>query len=944
MARVSLAAFPFGPAIRAWFVPPLASLILIATPAPAEILFWPARLETLPGADPAAVSAVDLNADRVPDLAIALRGSGEVKISLGQGDGTFDLGLAYATGLQHPTALAVIDANRDAVPDLVTVDQVSGDVAVLLGLGNGTLASPVLSPGSLGIAQTIALAVGDLDGDEVFDLAVGGAGIAIMRGLGDGRFAVPELVSTTSWTRAIFLADLNGDRRLDLLAGANGLEVRPGNGNGTFDPPERYLTGNAVFAIGVGQLLDSGAIDVAVTTSEYEKEWGFVQLLEGLGNGALIPRQRLPVGLALEALAVGRIDQDGWLDIAVAGYEDVITHRGDPRDEPPTLESQLTKGALAVLLNRGDGTFSSAVDYEAGPAPQTVAISNLDGDGAADIVVANHTGAVATLLGTGDGSFPSTPKVEPSASPSTIVATDMDRDGATDLVLGSNFPNGLSVRLGNGDGTFDLPTTYPISSPRSVAVADLNGDGRLDVATRHASGQAAVLMGQSDGSLAAPSFYPVVAELNAIAVGDLTGDHIPDIAGVAWRPLPNETGQLAVAPGRGDGSFGPAVGDYADKLGRAAAIGELTGDDFPDLALLFNGGINDTGLLQLHRNLGDGDLGPLGRYSTGLGPQAFALGDLDADSDNDIAVANMRSGDVWVYRNGGDGTFEVLDPFPAGDSPVAIAIGDLSGDLVPDLAVVNHDGANVAVLPGNGDATFGPPTTLYGVQIWASALAIGPLDEKLGLDVVVGGNGLSLLLSRDREPVVVELATFTAATEGTGVKVRWEAAQESAILGYHVCRAERGATGGRLRITPDLVPAGSGRYTIIDADVHPGRYDYWLEELGRTGGVRWYGPRPVDVLPAPATWMAIAAQPEPFAIETVITVSLRGPDAVRLRIYDLNGRLVRTLLDREPMPEGMRRIAWAGTDESGRRLPSGTYVYLAEGNRQTASGKLTIVR
>jgi len=933
------------PGTRAWGAfAPFASLILISTFAQAEILFWPARLEIVPGADPSAVSAVDFNGDRNSDLAIALHVSGDVQISLGRGDGTFDPGLTYPTGLKRPSALAASDVNGDAAPDLVVADQVSGDVAVLIGLGNGSFASPVLSPG---VPGTTALAVGDVDGDQVPDLAVAGSGIAILRGLGDGTFATPDLISTV-WPRAILLADVNGDRRLDLLTGANGLEVRLGNGDATFAPPVTYLAGALVSGIGAGQLLGDNSLDVAVAASEWDSGSGFVQVLEGLGNGALLPRDRWPVHPPPAALAIGDLDRDRWPDAAVVGHVEYGTGRGELGGDPPDAEAQITQGALVVLLNHGDGTFADAVEYEAGPAPQAVAITNLDHDGAADVLVANRSGAVAVLLGTGDGRLAATPAFELtwSESPSAIAVADLDQDGAADLVLGSDRSIGLHVRPGNGDGTFGQPVAYPVYAPTSVAVADLNGDGRLDVATRHGYGEAAVLLGQADGSLGGLGIYPLVANVNAIAVGDLTGDRVPDIAGVAWAEL-FESGRFAVAPGRGDGSFDPpVVYQYGDRWGRAAAIGELTGDDLPDLALLYNGS-QGPGLLQLWRNRGDGSLASLGAYTTGSWPRALALGDLDGDRATDVAVANTESGDVWVYRNRGDGGFDILDPIPAGDGPTAVAIADLSGDQVADLAVANVGGANLAVLVGRGDGTFAPPATYYGVLNWPIALAIGPLDDQPGLDVVVSGlytSLLSLLLSREREPVAVALTAFTVAASADGVTVQWEASEESSVLGYHVYRGEHGATGGRVRITPDLVLAGSGRYTITDAEVPPGRHDYWLEELGRAGGTSWYGPRWVDVHPIGMARLRVTAEPEPFAVETVIAIALGGDDAVRLRIYDLQGRLVRTLLDREPMTQGMRRIPWAGTDEGGRRLPSGTYVYLAEAIGEAVAGKLTIVR
>lgn len=791
---------------RAWA---FAAIILIGVGAEAEVLFWPARLEIPAGADPAAVAIVDLDGDGDPDLAVARRASGDVQISFGRGDGTFDPGPIYPAGGQRPAAITAADMNGDATADLVVADEASGDVAVFIGLGSGSFAGPLLSRG---VPGAIAMAVGDLDGDRIPDLLVAGHGFGMLRGLGDGTFAIPDLISEAVWPRALLLADLNGDRHLDLLTGAYGLDVRLGKGDATFEPPSTYLLGAVVSGIGAGHLLGDNTLDFVVAAGEWDGSAFFVQVLEGLATGTLIPRGRSPVFLPPAALALGHLDRDRSLDVAVVGYEEYSAVRGAPRED--TREgARVTRGALAVLINRGDGTFTSAIEYQAGPAPQAVAITNLDNDGAADVLVANRSGAVAVLLGTGDGRLAATPVLELAwgECPAGIALADLDRDGATDLILGGDCSSGLSVRPGIGDGTFGQPVYYPIHDGSSVAVADVNGDQRLDVVTRHANAEAAVLLGQADGSLGAPSFFPLIANVNAIAAGDLTGDRVPDLAGIAWAGL-FEQGGFAVAAGRGDGSFDPPVAYFGKPRGQAAAIGEVTGDDLPDLALLFQG-TQGPGLLQIERNVGDGGLAGLGVYTTGSWPSGLALGDLDGDGAADAAVANTGSGDVWVYRNRGDGRFDILDPVPAGDGPTAVAIADLSGDQVADLAVTNSGGSNVALLVGRGDGTFAPPATCYGVLRSPIALAVGPLDDQPGLDIAVSGlyaAGLSLLLSRDRDPVAVALTAFTVTAAAGGVTVRWQAVGEASVLGYHVHRAEHGATGERVRITPDLVLAGAG--------------------------------------------------------------------------------------------------------------------------------------
>ncbi len=67
-------------------------------------------------------------------------------------------------------------------------------------------------------------------------------------------------------------------------------------------------------------------------------------------------------------------------------------------------------------------------------------------------------------------------------------------------------------------------------------------------------------------------------------------------------------------------------------------------------------------------------------------------------------------------------------------------------------------------------------------------------------------------------------------------------------------------------------------------------------------------------------------QPNPFCPETRIAFELPYEGRAELRIYAVNGRLVRTLVD-ENRAAGQHSVVWDGLDESGRALSSGVYFY-----------------
>ena len=68
--------------------------------------------------------------------------------------------------------------------------------------------------------------------------------------------------------------------------------------------------------------------------------------------------------------------------------------------------------------------------------------------------------------------------------PRSVAMGDFNGDGRADLAVANDDSNNVSVLLGNGDGTFQAPRSFPAGSgPFSVAVGDFNGDGLPDLAS-----------------------------------------------------------------------------------------------------------------------------------------------------------------------------------------------------------------------------------------------------------------------------------------------------------------------------------------------------------------------------------------------------------------------------------------------------------------------------
>jgi hypothetical protein len=101
----------------------------------------------------------------------------------------------------------------------------------------------------------------------------------------------------------------------------------------------------------------------------------------------------------------------------------------------------------------------------------------------------------------------------------------------------------------------------------------------------------------------------------------------------------------------------------------------------------------------------------------------------------------------------------------------------------------------------------------------------------------------------------------------------------------------------------------------------------------------------VDVTPPPSFVDALLQnRPNPFNPETVIPYSLSATGRVAVRVYDVRGRLVRTLVD-AVQPAGIHAARWNGSVDSGTRSASGIYFYvITYPDGHASSKKMAILR
>jgi hypothetical protein len=390
-----------------------------------------------------------------------------------------------------------------------------------------------------------------------------------------------------------------------------------------------------------------------------------------------------------------------------------------------------------------EGQLVAGQTLTAGSAPTSVAVGDFNGDGIADLAVANQSyNNVGIFLGRGNGTFQPEVIYSTATGPKSVVVGDFNGDGQQDLAVATG--SGVSILLGNGYGTFRAANTYPagVGGASSLAVADFNGDGIADLVAG-GFGTNVVLFGLGDGTF--PEAFNLDAPAAAsVAVGDFNGDGKADVV-----MTPFQGGGMFVLLGNGNFTFQsaalyPAVGQSASgQSANSLVVADFNGDGIADVAVISSSGTPGVSIL-LGRS--DGTFQAAVSYAAGIAPAALAVGDFNGDGFPDLAVTNANSSGAGntlnILLGNGDGTFRSPVTFPAADSQVSVALGDFNGDGLVDVAAPNFNSRTVGILLGQAPSpcnlnSYGAVSVAGVETVVREALGLAPAVDDLNRDGAV---------------------------------------------------------------------------------------------------------------------------------------------------------------------------------------------------------------
>jgi FG-GAP-like repeat/Calx-beta domain len=472
-----------------------------------------------------------------------------------------------------------------------------------------------------------------------------------------------------------------------------------------------------------------------------------VEVLEDRLTPSFSPATSFSVGPNPQAVVTGDFNNDGKLDLATANYDN---------------------GTVSALIGDGHGGFGAAKQSAVGTLPLSLAVADFNNDGKLDLAVIQGTAgsywsnSMSVVLGNGDGTFRAPTPLGSTWIPLAAAAGDFNADGNTDLVVGQDDWEGggyVEVLLGNGRGGFTAAGgeySYHALSAASPAVGDLNGDGKLDAVMVCGPGSSGgfVLLGNGDGTFGQYDLnwpqFDTGPDPRAVAVGDFTGDGIPDLVSAGQT--------VDVQPGLGDGWFDAPISQTANgNMHTSVGVADFNGDGKLDAVT----SDADTGTVSELLGNGNGTLTYAGAYAFGSSPSGVAISDFTGDGRPDAATANAGSNTVSVLFN--DGRAPLPPSLRIGDVTLKEGnTGLVAATFAVTLSAASPDTITVAYAAANGTATADSD-----YQATSGTLTIPAGQSSGSITILVNGDRLA----EPNETFVVNLSNATNATiaDGHGV-------------------------------------------------------------------------------------------------------------------------------------------------------------------------------
>lgn len=590
-------------------------------------------------------------------------------------------------------------------------------------------------------------------------------------------------------------------------------------------------------------------IEAAVTDSRGRSQVTAIQVEQASPPTLRIPALHGPAPAAFDRIAAGDFDGDGAPDIVTAGPK-VFFFRGRNVAGQHRFEAPVAMTSMALL------------DH---------ALTDLDGDGAQDLVGVDHQ-RLLSFLNAGTSTLAPASQVNlPRRGQGRLAVGDLNGDGAPDAVILAQAQSTAFVYTLQQGAFVRGPDLGGSGDADDIVLAHTDTDSALDVVVaRHQVQTVTVYRNRGSGLFGAGLDFQSSVGARRVAVGDVTGDNYPDlvVAGAG----------VEVFEGLIGGGFRSLDTNYIPSGKHGLVVVDLDGDTRQEI-LALNDEKQTLSILRVESRR----LSLVSQYALPPGTlRDLALDDFDMDGDDEpVGAVGPRLVRIDNDRSQLNAPVAVTTISTHGDVEVADLAGSAALDLVsgrgnadPELIVYHGDGAF-----GFSEALTLPGPDGVGMYLRVAAGRVGGTSDQ---DLVVATDAASspraMYISRVagfaetliQAPESVDVAVVNFRDPDVGEVAFLVSSPDSAVNGVDIVDAEgrsltqiragRGSTDLAVgRFTPGsraagLAVANAGSNNITVVRFYSGRFDAAVysapRDLGRinTGTIRtrMVQPRPVD--------------------------------------------------------------------------------------------------
>jgi len=207
---------------------------------------------------------------------------------------------------------------------------------------------------------------------------------------------------------------------------------------------------------------------------------------------------------------------------------------------------------------------------------------------------------------------------------------------------------------------------------------------------------------------------------------------------------------------------------------------------------------------------------------------------------------------------------------------------------------------------------------------------LGDNSDYIGIDgLVVIGDGV----------LPVELASFASVVINNDVTLNWSTATETNNSGFDIERSSVNGQWSKVgNVTGNGTSTVSHSYSFSDRNLASGNYNYRLKQIDFNGNFEYFNLSNEVNVGIPSSFDLSQNYPNPFNPSTSINFDLPIDGKVSLKLYDMNGREVMTLLNE------VRSAGYYSVNFNASNMSSGVYFYTLSADNFTATKKMMLVK